>query len=109
MKSLDINIVVPCYNRIIELDLLLSSLEESISLSKECKISRIIITDDSDDNSVRNLVRNKYNYVKWYKGPKKGPAANRNAGVRKTTTTCEWIIFIDDDCYVNNEFISSYV
>jgi GT2 family glycosyltransferase len=71
-------------------------------------ITKIIVCDDSSNKSVKNTLDKHHNDVKWIKGPHNGPGANRNAGLKETTTTCEWIIFIDDDCYVNEDFIKSY-
>jgi len=71
-------------------------------------VIKIIVCDDSSNKSVKNILKKHHNEVKWVQGPRNGPGANRNAGIKETTTTCEWIIFIDDDCYVNEDFIKSY-
>jgi glycosyltransferase involved in cell wall biosynthesis len=39
-------------------------------------------------------------------GPSRGPAANRNNGVRHATG--EWICFIDDDCIADREWIAAF-
>jgi GT2 family glycosyltransferase len=108
LKPKEINIIIPCCNRPHELNRLLLSLKQSIRKWNDCVVSKIIICDDSNNDSVKNLLKNSHSDLKWVKGPRKGPGSNRNIGLNETTTTCEWIIFIDDDCYVNDDFINSY-
>ena len=108
MKPKEINIIIPCCNRPTELNKLLLSLKKSIINSNNCHVTKIIACDDSDNRAVENTVKKHHSDVNWIKGSKNGPGANRNYGLKFTTTTCEWIIFIDDDCYVNKDFINSY-
>ncbi len=108
MKPKEINIVIPSCNRPSELNNLLLSLKCSIDKCKNCIVTRIIICDDSNNNSIKNILKLNHSDIKWIKGPNRGPGANRNKGLKETTFTCEWIIFIDDDCYVNDDFINSY-
>jgi len=72
-------------------------------------VTKIIICDDSNNNSVKDILKLYHRDINWLKGPNRGPGANRNKGLKETTVTCEWIIFIDDDCYVNDDFINSYI
>ena len=69
-------------------------------------MTKIIACDDSNNREVENTVKKHHSDVYWTKGSHNGPGANRNYGLKFTTTTCEWIIFIDDDCYVNEDFIN---
>ena len=108
LKPIEINIIIPCCNRPKELKKLLHSLKQSMLNCNNCMVSKIIICDDSSNNSVRNSLNHYQQNLKWIKGPRNGPGANRNEGLKETTKTCEWIIFIDDDCYVNDDFIISY-
>ena len=108
MKPKEINIVIPSCNRPSELNNLLLSLKCSINKCKISMVTKIIICDDSNNNSVKDILKLYHRDIKWLKGPNRGPGANRNKGLKETTVTCEWIIFIDDDCYVNDDFINSY-
>ncbi len=54
----------------------------------------------------KDLIESSFINVTWSKGPQKGPGANRNSGVKKAKYP--WLVFIDDDCYVNKEFMISY-
>ena len=56
----------------------------------------IIVADDSVDTATKKLLEARFPTVRWIAGPRRGPAANRNAGARAATG--EWIAFIDDDC-----------
>jgi len=56
----------------------------------------VIVSDDSSNDISKLLIEEKYNWVKWTQGPKRGPAANRNNGAKYAKG--EWLIFIDDDC-----------
>ena len=66
----------------------------------------IIISDDSHDENTQKLIKRSFTFCKYLKGPQKGPSANRNNGVK--IANGNWIIFIDDDCYVNHDFLQSY-
>lgn len=55
-----------------------------------------VVTDDGDDDVSARLVAARFPWASWQRGPRRGPAANRNAGARAATTP--WIAFVDDDC-----------
>lgn len=55
----------------------------------------VIVTDDGEPTAERFLAE-KYSWVIWGSGPRRGPAANRNAGARRAQG--EWLAFTDDDC-----------
>jgi len=56
----------------------------------------VIVTDDSADESVREVVRARFPWAQWTAGPRRGPASNRNNGARRARG--EWLAFTDDDC-----------
>lgn len=56
----------------------------------------IIVTDDSQDDASRDLVAREFPTVRWFAGPRRGPAANRNHGARQASGA--WLAFVDDDC-----------
>jgi GT2 family glycosyltransferase len=56
----------------------------------------VIVTDDSVDNSVRDLLQVRFAWAHWVAGPRRGPAANRNQGAAQAKN--EWLAFTDDDC-----------
>lgn len=86
---------------------MIESLNKSISLLDNQCDYEIIVCDDSSDLLTKELIISKFKNITWSKGPLRGPGANRNSGVTKTKYS--WLIFIDDDCYVNEEFMLSYL
>jgi len=66
----------------------------------------VIVTDDSKQHQAKQLIEEKYNWVKWIAGPQKGPAANRNNGAKNADG--DWLIFIDDDCLPDANILQAY-
>jgi GT2 family glycosyltransferase len=56
----------------------------------------IIVTDDGADERTRDMIGREGFAARWVRGPRRGPAANRNNGAREAKG--DWIAFIDDDC-----------
>jgi GT2 family glycosyltransferase len=65
-------------------------------LAKIIGADEVIVTDDSNSDETRQLIRDRFPGVKWVKGPQRGPAANRNFGASQANW--DRIAFIDDDC-----------
>ena len=65
-----------------------------------------LVGDDSPDTRTRDLLAQHHPRVIWMKGPRKGPAANRNQAVLKAKG--RWLIFIDDDTEPEPGFLESY-
>lgn len=66
----------------------------------------VIVSDDSQDNSAKNLISKNFSWANWVEGPKKGPAANRNSGAKHAKG--EWLIFLDDDCVPDKDMLKQY-
>jgi GT2 family glycosyltransferase len=66
----------------------------------------VIVTDDSPDASVRDLVASRFPWVQWTPGPRRGPAANRNHGA--TQARADWLAFTDDDCLPDPGWLAAY-
>jgi GT2 family glycosyltransferase len=66
----------------------------------------VIVTDDGSISTARELIRHRYPWVHWVAGPGTGPAANRNNGAGQAQG--EWLVFTDDDCLPEPEFLSGY-
>jgi glycosyltransferase involved in cell wall biosynthesis len=58
--------------------------------------AEVIVSDDGQTTATRELISARFPNVKWYQGPRRGPAANRNHGVRHAVG--EWLAFVDEDC-----------
>ncbi|WP_114751771.1 glycosyltransferase family 2 protein [Pleomorphovibrio marinus] len=66
----------------------------------------VIVSDDGIESTAEAMIMDDYPWVKWIEGPKKGPAANRNNGAN---CSCgEWLVFTDDDCLPEKEWLKSY-
>jgi GT2 family glycosyltransferase len=67
----------------------------------------VVVTDDSHDESSHDLVRSEFPAMRYVKGPKRGPASNRNHGAAQTNTS--WLIFLDDDCIPDPDWLQAYL
>lgn len=66
----------------------------------------VIVTDDGRKSTAEAMIREKFSWARWVKGPQKGPAGNRNNGVRAATG--DWIAFTDDDCLPDPGWLEGY-
>ena len=98
------SVVVPTYERPDDLRKCLESLEYEKQVS--IKKYEIIVTDDSKSAKCKDLVDQEFPDIKWGRGKRNGPGGNRNAGVYRAKG--EWIIFIDDDCIADNDYLNAY-
>jgi glycosyltransferase involved in cell wall biosynthesis len=99
MKNPIISICIPAYKRIDYLKRLLCSIE-----IQKFKDYEVIISDDSNDHSVEELLKN-FNgrfEIKYFKNEKAlGTPANWNNAISKATG--EWIKLMHDDDWFDNE------
>lgn len=105
-QRISISVIIPSCNRPNELNVLIDSLNNSFQYTKKSIETEIIVTDDSCNTLSKELINHNFPSVIWIKGPQNGPGANRNNAVNIASN--EWLLFIDDDCYVNEEFIGAY-
>lgn len=100
-----ISVIIPTCNR----NDLLSKCLDALALGKQLVNGdyEVIVTDDSKDNIAKLLIADKYPWAKWIEGPKQGPAANRNNGAKIAQE--EWLVFLDDDCIPQKEWLASYI
>jgi GT2 family glycosyltransferase len=69
---------------------------------QEAASYEIIVTDDSRTETPQHAIQG----IQWVRGPRRGPAANRNCGARHATG--EWLIFLDDDCLPATGWLAAY-
>ena len=100
MNSTFISICIPAYKRTHFLKRLLSSIENQSYANYE-----VIISDDSNDNSVEELLKefNGKLEIKYFKNEKAlGTPSNWNHAISKATG--EWIKLMHDDDWFSNEY-----
>jgi len=74
-------------------------------LEKVTGAEEVIVTDDSNSYRTRQLIHGRFPGVKWVRGPRRGPAANRNFGASQARY--DWIAFIDDDCIPGDRWVEN--
>lgn len=99
-----ISVVIPTCDRVTELMQCLSKIIEAEVIGSE--IVEIIVTDDSRLNNNEAFILEQFPHVAYVKGPRKGPASNRNNGAAKAKG--EWLLFIDDDCIPDRNLVKAY-
>jgi GT2 family glycosyltransferase len=104
-SQLQFSIIIPTYHRNDQLEACLDCLATSKQSLSQAQYE-VIVSDDGIDTTARDLVHDKYPWVKWVDGPRKGPAANRNNGAAHASGT--WLVFADDDCLPEREWLLSY-
>jgi GT2 family glycosyltransferase len=100
-----ISVVIPTRDRNETLALCLDRLAPGAqSLPHDCY--EVVVSDDSAHAAARELIGERYPWARWTAGPRRGPAANRNAGVRAARG--EWLAFTDDDCLPASTWLETF-
>jgi len=66
---------------------------------------QVVVADDSTDERTRDLVRTGYPDVLYCRGSRRGLGANRNTAA--AAATGERILFLDDDCRLDVDFLAT--
>jgi GT2 family glycosyltransferase len=100
------SVVIPTYHRN---DLLAKCLDRLAHNVQTLAADRyeVIVSDDGNESTAEDMIRQNYPWVRWVAGPSKGPAANRNNGAKYAQG--EWIAFTDDDCLPDIHWLEAYV
>ena len=101
-----IDIVIPCAGRAADLKRLLTSIHVHCTQTLKTFVATITVTDDRPSADLANSLQIEFPRVNYVHGPARGPAANRNHGARQGAA--EWILFLDDDCYIEADLLSAY-
>ena len=89
-----VSVVIPTRQRLATLASCLERLAPGVQ-TLDAKQYEVVVTDDGDTGDTHALLDRTFPWARYSAGPRRGPAANRNAGVRATRG--EWIAFTDDD------------
>lgn len=98
------SIVVPTYHRNDQLAKCLQRLSPRRQLDVS-ESYEVIVTDDGSESTAEEMIAENYPWVRWVAGPRRGPAANRNAGAKHSVGT--WLVFTDDDCLPDSHWLSA--
>jgi len=99
------SVIVPTYHRNDLLSKCLDCLAPGVQ-KLPAEQYEVIVTDDGDQTTAQEMIRDRYPWVKWVGGPGKGPAANRNNGAKYARG--EWLFFTDDDCLPDSQWLEAY-
>ncbi len=76
------------------------------SVAAESRLpDQVIVSDDSEDDSITRSVVSPYSFVQYQRGPRIGLGANRNACIAAVTST--HVSFIDDDVTLPATFVEN--
>lgn len=103
--TVQFSIVVPTCNRVDLLKRCLNALAAALQRVEGPRVE-VIVSDDSRDDATREMVVGGYPWVTWVRGPRRGPAANRNTGVANARGS--WILFTDDDCIPDIDWMRAW-
>lgn len=99
------SIIIPTCNRTDLLGKCLSKLNHDVQCL-DASNYEVIVTDDGASDNTKSFIEKNYRWVKWIRGPQRGPAANRNNGA--SFAKGDWLIFLDDDCEPVDGLVSIY-
>jgi len=65
----------------------------------------VVVTDDGSRSTAEKMIQADYPWAKWVRGPRMGPAANRNNGALHSRG--DWLAFVDDDCLPDRQWLKA--
>jgi GT2 family glycosyltransferase len=97
-----VSVVIPTRHRLESLAACLQRLAPGAQTLDAAQYE-VVVADDGDTNDTRALLEHSFPWAKWTAGPRRGPASNRNTGVRASRG--EWIAFTDDDTLPDRDWL----
>ena len=97
-----ISVVIPTRHRPASLARCLERLAPSAQ-TIDASAYEVVVADDGETGDTRALLQERFPWAKYAAGPRRGPASNRNAGVRASRG--EWIAFTDDDTLPDRDWL----
>lgn len=99
-----ISIIIPTFQRPADLRICLGAILPQLPPDDSVEV---LVCDDGRDLTTQMMVKKDFPSFYWLQGPQRGPAANRNLGVREAKG--EWLIFVDDDCIPATQWLAAYL
>jgi GT2 family glycosyltransferase len=103
MLSVKFSVVIPTCDR---LELLRSCLDALSPATQSYRTPFETIVSDDGREPVGDFLEANYPWVRWVRGPRLGPAANRNNGAARAQG--DWLAFVDDDCIPHVGWLKHY-
>jgi GT2 family glycosyltransferase len=104
-KNYLFSVIIPTYHRNDLLAKCLNCLAPGVQ-TLPANQYEVIVTDDGSKTTAEAMIQIYYPWARWVAGPRKGPAANRNHGVKYAQG--EWLAFTDDDCLPEPHWLAAY-
>jgi len=104
--SLLMSVIIPTYQRPDDLARCLDQLGPDTQTLPFDHYEVIVTDDEGKGSATEHLAKEHYPWARWVPAPGRGPAANRNNGVRYANG--EWLVFTDDDCIPQLQWLSAY-
>lgn len=105
MKSTLISVIIPTYHRNDTLAKCLDLIAPGVQ-TLAAEHYEVIVTDDGYKTTAQQMISERYPWVKWIPGPRRGPANNRNNGAKYAVG--KWLVFTDDDCLPYPNWLQAY-
>jgi GT2 family glycosyltransferase len=67
----------------------------------------VIVTDDGSRGTAASMIAERFPWVRWVAGPRRGPAANRNNGANAAQG--DWLAMTDDDCLPAPDWLHAFI
>ena len=99
------SVIIPTCHRNEDLAKCLDCLAPGVQLLDHA-FYEVIVSDDGQETTAEEMIREHYPWAKWTQGPRRGPAANRNHGAQLARS--DWLVFTDDDCLPTPTWLQAY-
>ena len=107
MDSITVSVVIPTCNQPDQLAVCLEALAAAMDVSGQQSHIEVVVSDDSADDATERMLQDSHRRVRWVRGPRRGPATNRNAGV--AASRGQWVVLLDDDCIPDRHWLGAYL
>ena len=103
MKHIEISIIIPTYNRKVQLKRCLESIYNQDYCNDKYEV--IIVDDGSTDETGKllNIFTKQYPNFHCYQQSNRGPAAARNLGIQNAFGI--YVVLVDSDCLLSENFL----